>query len=289
MKSIRWLTVIAVVLSSGRGLPAQQKSLATSTLSQEQVGELVQEIADSQAQFLTDSGKGLSYKARWIDHQDDYTREVIGSTDGRVDRVLSEKGRPITPTRDTEERSRLERLSNPEKLRNENKSTTRLLPYFLALVRAMPQAMLYKPADSQPQLTDIDSQQFVLDYSPNPAFRPKSVAESTLGKLRGRLWIDAVDHHLLRIDIQIEQDVNVAGGVLVTVYHGGTVEYNQRRIAGGQYSWTHLRLHLHVRELMVKTTSIDAELTASDIRLLSPIPDGPEAIHTLLAMPIGSR
>ena len=289
MKSIRWLPVVVVVLSSWRGLSAQQKSSADLALSQAQLGELAQEIADSQAQFLLNSGKGVAYTARWIDHEDDYEREVIGSADGAVARVLTEKGRPISPPKNLKEQERLQSLLNPNKLRSENKSATRLLPYFLELVRAMPEAMVYRRAASQPQLTDVSHPQFVLEYSPNPSFHPKSLAESTLGKLRGRIWVDAVDHHLLRIDIQIEQDVNVVGGVLVKVYHGGTVEYNQRMIAGGQYSWTHLRLNLHIRELMVKTTSIDAELSASNIRVLSPVPEGPEAIRTLLAMPVGSR
>lgn len=280
------LTVVVALLIPWFRLTAQQAKPVDINLSQAQIAALAQEIADSQARFLINAGKGVAYRARWVDHEDDYSREVIGSSDGRVDRVLTEKGRPLSAARNSKEQQRLTSLLKPEHLRSETKSSARLLPYFLELVRAMPKAMLFQSPVSQPQLPDVSHAQFVLDYSPNPTFHPKSLTEATLRKLRGRVWIDAVDHHLLRIDIQMDQDVNVVGGVLIKVYRGGTITYDQRLITGGQYSWTHLRLHLQLRELLVKTSSIDAELTASDIRLLSPIPNGPEAIHALLAMDI---
>lgn len=264
---------------------AQQMDSSAKPLSQEQLGALVQEVADTQTQYVAAAGAASAYTFHWSDGKEDETSEVIGSADGRVWRVLKQNGNPISAERNRKETQRLENLLKPGKLQSESKNGERLQPYFRDLIRAMPQAMLYSATLGQPQLSNLDLRQIVLDYSPNPAFHARSLAEHTLDKLSGRLWIDATDHHLVRMDIHINNDVNVIGGIVAKIYSGGTVEYDQRRIADGRYAWTHIRMHLRVRELLLKTIPAETDLTATGIRPLSPIPSGPDAIRSLLALP----
>lgn len=255
-------------------------------LSQEQIGILVQEVADTGVLYLAAPGAASTYTFHGSDGKDDETSEVIGSVDGRVWRVLKQNGALISAERNSKETQRLENLLKPGKLQSQSKSAARMQPYFRDLIRAMPQAMLYAATPGQPQLPNLDRRQIVLDYSPNPAFYARSLAEHTLNKLSGRLWMDAVDHHLVRMEIHINDDVNVVGGLVAKVYSGGTVEYDQRRIEEGRYAWTHIKMHLRVRELLLKTIPAEVDLTATDIRLLPTSPTGPDAIHSLLAMQV---
>ena len=91
------------------------------------------------------------------------------------------------------------------------------------------------------------------------------------------------------MEIHINRDVNVAAGILIKVFSGGTIEYDQRRVAEGQYAYTHIRMHLRLRELMVKTVPYESDLTATDIQPLNPAPGGLEAIRSLLALPVTTR
>ncbi len=287
---MRALLLSVLLWSSSTWAIAQQTGLPTELSTPGQIGALVQEVTNTQSQYVSNGGAVFSYKAHWVNRKGDETVEaVIGSADGRVGRVLIKDGQPISVEKNNEERKRLEDLLRSGNLRGESKDAVHLRPYILELVRAMPQAMLYTSTPGQPQLPDLNLRQLVLDYSPNPAFRARSLAENALGKLSGRFWVDAGDHRLLRLEIRVNNDVNVVGGILAKVYSGGTVEYDQRRIAEGQYAFTHVRLHLRLRELLLRTVPVEADLTATDIQLLSPLPSGPDAIRSLLALQVKTR
>ena len=268
---------------------AQQEFSPCRNPTQVQIAALVQEVSETQGRMMRSAGVGVSYRSHWRSLEQDETTEVIGSADGSVSRLLAQNGQSISADKNDKEEKRLLTLLNPIVLRNAGKNAVRLQPYFLELVRAMPRAMLYTTAPDQPQKLYLNHRSIVLDYSPNPAFLPHSLAEGTLGKLSGRLWIDAVDDHLLRMEIHIDQDVNVAGGVLFKVYRGGTVQYEQRPVSGDHYTWTHIQLHLRVREFVLKSFPLDADLTADDIQLLSSVPNGQDAVRSLLAMQVKTR
>ena len=285
----RTFLVLVLLFSFGKCHAAQESSSAIESFTSGKIAALVQEVADTQARLLISGGMGFRYESRWSDHEQGETAEVIGSADGRLSRLLAQNGKPLAAGNDDKERKRLQTLLSPNKLQDANSSGKRLQPYFLELIRAMPQAMLYTPAPGQPQRSDVNRPQVVLDYAPNSAFRPKSLGENALSKLSGRIWIDAQDHHLVRMEIHVDREVNVAGGLVAKVFAGGTVAYDQRLIAAGQYAWTHIHLHVRVRELLVKTIPIDADLTATDIQALAPIPSGAEAIRILLAMQVKTR
>lgn len=266
-------------------LVALPENIPTQISSGQRIATLVQELSNHQSRFLSDFGTGLRYHATWRSGEREEATDVIGSGEGTVDRLQSRNGKPLSPEEEKKEVERLTSLMADGKVRAANRSAQRFQPYIQQIVHAMPEAMLYVPAPGQPQLRTFASDQVVLDYKPNPAFRPRSLTEGTLKHLSGRIWLDAKSHHLLRMEIRFDDDVNLAGGLLIKLHKGGTVEYEQREIAPGKDAWTHIHLRIRMRELLFKTTSLNAELTASALQLLNPVPDGKNAVAMLLSAP----
>ena len=216
-------------------------------------------------------------------------RDVVEASDGNITRLVQHNGQALTPAENEGDLERLRQYVESGDLRKKEKDEKRNQAIGFELIHAMPRAMLYTLTPGQPQLPEHDRSQIVLDYVPNPQFRPTTTAEGLLSGISGRLWIDAADHHLVRLEINIMRNLDLAFGLLARVYPGGTVEYDQRRIGEGVYAYSHIRLHLRLRELMVKTVPYDADLTATDIEVLSPVPTAAQAVEVLLHDDVKTR
>ena len=277
--------LLAVVLSIQIHAAAQTIAPPDAT----SLPKLMQQVVDEQAQYLRHEGAHFRYHLHRVDPKEDTLRDVIETPDGAVTRLLQHNGQALTPAEDAGDRQRLSEYIQSGDLRKKQKDERHNQSYGLELLSVMPQAMIYTTTPGQPQLPNLDRPQWVLDFVPNPQFHPKSVAEALSTGLAGRLWIDAADHHLVRVEVHTNRNLDIALGLLIRVYPGGTVEYDQRRIAEGFYAYTHIRMHLRLRELMVRTVPYDSDLVATDLQLLQPPPTAQQAIDTLLREQVPTR
>jgi hypothetical protein len=229
----------------------------------------------------------LRYRQRKIDAKGDTTREVIESKQGNIARLVQRNGQPITPAQNAAERIRLlADLDSPDDFLKHQKRGVEIRNEALDLIRLLPQAMLYTFTPGQPQLQNKSGREIVLDYRPNPAFHPPTMAANLLVSLQGRVWIDAQSGCIDRIDAQITRPVEFGFGLLAKIFPGGTIEFEQTHITGDRWAYSHLEEHLTARVLLVKTVPQNASLTSWDFRPISPQPSFQEAIHELLAIPI---
>lgn len=257
--------------------------------SAEQMKQIVKETTDFQLHYLTHDAVYFRYRVHRVDPKEDTTRDLIESKDGTVGRLLQHNGQALTSGEDRSERERLAKLLASGDVDSKQKEQQRSRTYAVELIRAMPEAMLYTLTQGQPQLPGLGRPQFVFDFTPNPQFHPSTTAQGLLTGLAGRIWVDAADHHLVRMELEAKRNLDLAMGILARVYSGGTVEYDQRRIAENKYAYTHVRMHLRLRELMLKTVPYESDLTASDIQPLPVQPTGQEAIRTLLGEDVKTR
>ncbi len=276
-----WLTLV--------GLSGTARAATPKLPSPEQIRVIVQQVASEQEASLTHAGVHFRYRVHRVDRKEDTTRDLIESADGNVARLVLHNGKPLTAAEDEGERHRLESLIDTGDLLHRQKEEQKNRSYGVELMRAMPDAMLYTPTPDQPQLPNLERAQIVLDFVPNPAFHPLTMAEGLLTGLAGRLWIDAADHHLVRIELNTTRDLTLAWGLLAKIHRGGTIEFDQRRVAEGVYSFTHVRIHLLLRELMVKTAPYESDLTATDIQPLAAAPTGAAAVRELLQQQVPTR
>lgn len=156
----------------------------------------------------------------------------------------------------------------------------------LQLIPILTHAMIYSYAAGQPQPKGSTSRQIVLDFHPNPSFRPATIAAEALTGMDGRFWIDAKSHCITRIDAHVLRPVNFGFGILAKVFPGGTIEFEQAHVAEDRWVYSRLEEHLTVRLLMVRTLPQNTTITSWDFHPMPHQISYQEAIHALLAMPV---
>lgn len=248
------------------------------------------ETATNEAAVLRHKDSYLRYRMRLIDSKGDQTRDVIESKDGAVARLILRDGRPLTPREDVAERSRLDDLAaSPasffKHIKNED-TGKKLAEDLLAM---MPDAMIFAYTPGQPPSAPTGvAPEVVLDFHPNPAWNPPTLASQALTGLEGRLWIDAKAHQMIRMEVHIFKPVNFGWGMLAHVYPGGSLLLTQTDAGGDRWIFSNFTQEVSVRALMVKQMNVHAEVSSSAYRAIGPMPYQ-EAIRALLDTPLPSN
>ena len=158
------------------------------------------------------------------------------------------------------------------------------------MIRLMPDAMIYTYAPGQPQTgKNGGAPEVVLDYKPNPAFKPPSLTAEALTGLEGRLWIDAKSRQLVRMEGSIFRSVNFGWGMLAHIYPGGKLVLEQTNAGGDRWIFTHFSEEVRVRALMVKTVKVRSNISASVFQTLPGPMSYQDAIQMLLNTPLPGR
>lgn len=229
----------------------------------------------------------LRYRIRKMSEKSDTTRVVIESEQGNVARLVERDGKPLTPAEDAAERSRLNAiLQSPDAYLKHEKKQDEGRAYALGLIKLMPRAMIYSYAPGQPQPPGAASSQVVIDFHPDPSFKPPTIVSSLLTGLEGRMWLDARTGHMTRIQAHVLHPVNFGWGVIARVYPGGTLEFEQTCVAGSRWAYSHLEMNLTLREMMVRTVNDRTRMTAWDFEPLPSPLSVQAAVHALLALPV---
>lgn len=237
-----------------------------------------------------DANEPVRYKMRKVDRKGEVVRELVETKDGAIQRLLERDGQALTAEEDQAERKRLQDLlSDPADFFRRVRRDEGAHTYAVELLRSMPKAMLWSYAPGQPQLAGVLRRAVVLDFAPDPHFKPPSLVTEALTGVAGRVWIDTETDHVLRIDGHILHPINFGwGGVLARIQEGGTVTLDQREV-GRRWLYSHLSEHLAIREVLVHTVKEDAEVTASDIEALPAPLTYKEGITFLLSMRVQTR
>lgn len=251
---------------------------------------IVQAALAEQSIIQNDGDFPLRYRTRKIDAKGDMTREVIESREGTVARLIQRDGQPLSAAEDKAEQGRLEDiLRSPADFVRHHKKDAAARGYATSLVKLLPTAMRFSYTFGQPQLPATSSPQVVIDFFPDPGFKPPNTLSQILAGVAGRFWIDARTGRLVRVEVRVLRPVDFGWGMLARIHEGGTVTFEQTEVGPGRWAYSHLEEHLLIRELLFKTVPENAVMGASDFHLL-PLPVSfQDAVHTLLAMPVPTR
>jgi hypothetical protein len=230
----------------------------------------------------------LRYHMRIRDERGDHVRDVIESKDGTVARLILKDGRPLTEAEDKAERDRLNAMiAAPSDYFRHVKNEESGRKIADALIRLMPDAMVYTYTPDQPQSgANHGELEIVMDYEPNRRWKPPTTTSAALTGLQGRMWIDAKTRQLVRMEGTIFQSVNFGWGMLAHIYPGGKLELEQTNAGGQRWIFTHFAQQVTVRALMVKTINVRTNVDAEAFQTL-PGPIGyQDAIRMLLNTPL---
>ena len=246
----------------------------------------------NEEKIVNDTGIApLRYRVRKVDAKGDTTREVMESREGTVARLVQRNGAPLTPEEDAAERDRLnEILSSPEAFLRHHRRDKAALSYATELIHAMPEAMLWSYAPGQPQVQAASGPQIVLDFLPDPHYKPRSLVTEGLTGIAGRIWIDERTRCVVRIQGSILHPVDFGwGGMLARINEGGTVAFEQMPAGPQRWLFSQLEEHISIREVMVRTVKENTRMNAWDVQPLPAQISFQDAVHELLAMPVPTR
>jgi hypothetical protein len=285
------LLATVTLLSAFTCLASSAKSQSAPTAPADTPRSWVESTCAHELHIIDDDGTlPLSYRERKIDAKGDTTREIIETRQGSVARLLERNGQPITAAEDTAERQRLSAiLASPSDFIRHHKRDTSIRDDTMQVVRLFPQAMIFTYVPGQPQQPGATSPQVVIDFHPDPAFKPPTMFSELLTGIEGRIWIDTQSHRLTRIEGRVLRPVNFGFGLLARIYPGGTIELEQTNVSGDRWVYSRLVQHLTLRAMMVKTIPEDNQMSATDFHLLPKPLTFQEAIQQLLATPIPLR
>jgi hypothetical protein len=230
----------------------------------------------------------LRYRMHVVDEKGDKLRDVIESKDGTVARLIMRDGKPLTKEQDQGERNRLNAIiASPsgfaQHIKNEN-SGKKIAD---DLIRLMPDAMIYTYVPGQPQSgANHGLPEIVMDYAPDPKWRPPTTTSEALTGLRGRVWIDAGSRHIVRMEGEIFQGVNFGWGLLAHIYPGGKLLLEQTCVGEQRWIFTHFEERVSVRALMVKTMNVRANIDGEDFHIIPEAIPYQDAIRMLLDTPL---
>jgi len=237
---------------------------------------------------LHHTGSYLRYRMHVHDDKTDQIRDVIESKDGTVARLIMKEGRPLTEAEDKAERGRLDAMvAAPADYFKHVKNEESGRKIADSLIRLMPDAMIYTYTPDQPQSgTNHGALEIVMDYAPNPKWKPPTTTSAALTGLKGRMWIDAKTRQLTRMEGTVFQGVNFGWGMLAHIYPGGKLMLEQTDAGGQRWIFTHFTQQVTVRALMVKTLNIHSNVEAQDFQAMSPTMTYQEAVKILLNTPL---
>jgi hypothetical protein len=247
----------------------------------------VEDAVKYELEIIQHDSLPVRYRMRKVNERGDTTRIVMESREGNVARMIERDGRPLTAAEDAAERDRLNAiLQSPDEYLKRERKDDPARDYAVQLVKMMPRAMLYTYASEQPQPENSTSRQIVIDFKPNPAFRPPTILSETLTGLEGRVWLDEQTGRMTRIQAHVLRPVYIGWGIIGKIYPGGTVEFEQICLDGKRWVYSHLEENLTLREMMVKTVVDTTKISSWDFEFLPAPISFQDAVRDLLAMPV---
>jgi hypothetical protein len=251
--------------------------------------QLATEAIENEVKLIQYDRSYLRYRVHTKDAKGDQVRDVVESKDGSVARVMLRDAHAVSSDQDAEERQRLqEMLDSPrafEKHIEKDKSGKKIA---VDLIRAMPEAMLFSYVVGQPQREGRPAgspPEVVLDFKPNPEWKPPTLASQALTGVQGRCWIDARTHYLTRLEANIFQGINFGWGIFAHIFPGGTLTLEQAPVGDSRWVVDRFTGRLTVREMMVRTVNENTDLYASDFEQV-PEMSYQDAIKLLLNEPL---
>jgi hypothetical protein len=190
------------------------------------------------------------------------TKLMVSTPQGILGRIVSYNDRALTPDERQQDDSRIDRLLDPEMMREKARKQHDDQQHI--------ERVLYALADAfQCQYADVhDDHNLRLECSPNPNFSAPNYESQVLGGMKSVILIDRADKRISRIEGTLFKEVTFGWGFLGRLNHG-SIEITQSKVAGKHWAITAMQLTFEGRVIVLKPLKIEETETAWDYR---PVP-----------------
>jgi hypothetical protein len=198
------------------------------------------------------------------------TRLYVETKDAIAAMLIALNDQPLTPAQQATEDGHLSWLmNNPEQLRKKQAREQEDAERTMGIVKALPEAFLYKYAGTEPGSATVGKagdELVRLSFTPNPSFSPPSHVEQVLTGMQGFLLIDPHAMRLARIDGTLFRDVTFGWGIFGRLDQGGRFVVTQADLGDGSWDITEMKLNITGKILLFKNLSMISDETISDFR-----------------------
>ena len=257
------------------------------------ISELLRAVASNQAQLdrrVSDYTYTRTETEREIDDKGVVKREktvvheiypVEGG--GRVLKLISEDGVPLSPERAAKEERRVAEALGKVARENE-KRISREQRERAARARKKGETGAGADGDEDVGIGVFlracefvsprrerfqDRNAIVFDFRPRPNFKPANRGESVVAKLAGVAWIDPTDKQVMRLEARLSEGFKIGGGLLASVRPGSAVVLEQTRLADGVWLSRFSQINASAKLFLFASFRLDAIREYSDYKRFS--------------------
>ena len=204
------------------------------------------------------SYKRVERSTRTKGHQ--WVEAVVETSDGRMHRLLSLDGRPLTASEKKAEDDRIASLvQHPDDFRRENQGRKDDEGRTADLLRAMPKAFLFEAAGSEGGCRRIH-------FKPNPAYQEQTYQDRVIHAIAGDVYVNAADSRLCKLDTHLQHPVEFGFGLLGKVSQNSSFFMSRAPVSPGQWKTSTLRIHVDGNILLLKSVSRQEDSVHSDFK-----------------------
>ena len=106
----------------------------------------------------------------------------------------------------------------------------------------------------------------VLECQPRPGYKATNMRARMFEKVRGKIWLDAAEEQMVRIDAEVFDAVNIGWGVIGKVQKGTRFHLERRRLADGFWLPESQDIRFTARILLFKALSQEEITRYSEFR-----------------------
>jgi hypothetical protein len=268
---------LAAAQTASANLPSESLSRSATTLTQDQIRDLIRRSADNDVQNnkkqrdytyverqetrnLNGKGEVKSTETQTYDVMDIYGEQVQKLV-AKNDKPLSDKDarkedekiqKIIDKRKNESDSDRGKRLKKEEKEREDGRE----------FVREISDAYNFKFAGME-KLNGRDN--YVIDGDPKPGYKPVHKDAGILTKTRFRVWIDKDDVQMKKLDVQII-DTFSWGVFIARIHKGSRVVVENTRVNGEVWLQQHVGLKLDARVALLKDFGMEMDVTDRDYK-----------------------
>ncbi len=184
--------------------------------------------------------------------------EVFFVNTHRIERRVKKDGRPLTPDEEkkvqesvTKEIEKAQKTPAHTSMHGDSELTVSRL---LAIMKV-----------SNPRRVSLNGRDTIaFDFSGDPHAKTHGMAEDFSKKIGGTLWVDEQDREVSRMEVHVDDNFRVGGGLVASIQKGTTFKFEQAMVNHELWLPTAAEIHLGARVLLFKGYREDIHVRNSD-------------------------
>ena len=277
-RSLLFILLAAILGVAQDNVGPQQDAVAPpTTLSQEQIRDLIRRTADKD---LENDKKQRDYT--YVERQEMHhlngkgqvksteteTSEVMEIYGEQVQKLVAKNDKPLSAKDAQKQDEKIQKLI--DKRRNESESERRKRLEKEEKDREEERQFVREVADAYnfnfigiETLNGRDN--YVIDGDPKPGYQPVRKEARILPKMRFRVWIDRADSQLAKLDVECIDTISF-GLFLARLHKGSRVVLENTRVNDEVWLQRHVGVKADARIALLKDFNVDVDITDRDYK-----------------------